>query len=290
MVSQTTPHSTPSPRLMRVIQERFSSPDYAPPKLPAVAMELMRMSQDPNMDRAQLVRVLERDALLAASVLRRARSPEFAGRHPATDLSQAIGRLGMRQLSDLVLLESIRGEVFRAPGYEKLMTALADHGQVTATIARIVCKVCGLPGEYAYMCGLLHDVGMQAGLLVLSHRRRSRPPVEQVWPAVLASHEEAGAQIADAWQLPPHIKQVMRLHHRVVDHSGFPNAMAAAVHVAEVTALELGFGHGGPEEEPVDPEAWTAAAELLELSESRFAEIRAQAVVAVDGMDSLGKH
>lgn len=288
MVGQAPSQSTPSPRLMRVIHERFSSPDYAPPKLPAVAMELMRMSQDANMDRAQLVRVLERDALLAASVLRRARSPEFAGRHPATDLSQAIGRLGMRQLSDLVLLESLRGEVFRAPGYEEIMTTLADHGQVTATIARIVCKVCGLPGEYAYMCGLLHDVGMQAALLILSHRKKRSPPVELVWPAILASHEEAGARIAEAWKLPPHIKQVMRLHHCVVDQ-GFPNAMAAAVHVAESTALELGFGHSGPEAE-VDAAAWMAAAELLELSDARLAEIRAQAVVAVDAIEGLSKH
>lgn len=272
-----------SPRLLRVVEERFSSPDYEPPKLPAVAMELMRMSQDANVSREALVGVLERDALLAARVLKRARSAAYGGRHPVTDLSQAVARLGLRQLSDLVLLESMRGEIFRTPGYDEPMVALADHGQVTAIVSRIVCKVCNIPGDFAYMCGLLHDVGMLAGLLVVSHRRRRPLPIEEVWPVIHAVHEEAGATIAEAWKLPPHIKQVIRLHHRVVDQ-GFPHAMAAAVLVAENTAIELGFGHGGPEGD-VDPAAWSAAVELLELDRTKLGQVRAESVVAVDGLD-----
>ena len=80
----------------------FRAPRYEPPLLPIIAVEFMALSQDPSVADADIMKVAERDPLLAAKVLRRAQRTPGAARRPARSLSEAAALLGSRGLRDIL--------------------------------------------------------------------------------------------------------------------------------------------------------------------------------------------
>jgi HD-like signal output (HDOD) protein len=148
-------------RLLRL----FASPSYQPPKLPQVALEIMELSQRPEVSFDEVSAVLEKDPLLAAKVLSIAQSAVYAPRSPILSLRQATIRLGLKTLRDLVLEAAVSMRVFRAPGYGEAMERLSRHSTATAYLLRALCRRTGIDAEYAFLCGLLHDVGLAACLL-----------------------------------------------------------------------------------------------------------------------------
>jgi HD-like signal output (HDOD) protein len=110
----------------------FASPAYEP----AVALEIVRLSQRADISFDHVGSVLERDPVLAAKVLSLALSAPFASRSPILSLKQAMVRLGLRELRDLVLEAALHLRVFRAPGYDALMARLSLHSTTTAYLTR----------------------------------------------------------------------------------------------------------------------------------------------------------
>src|SRR5678815_1107311 len=64
------------------LAELFSSPNYMPPSLPEVAIELLTLTRKPDIRLADLAHVIRRDPLLAGRVLRIARGAPYGGARP----------------------------------------------------------------------------------------------------------------------------------------------------------------------------------------------------------------
>jgi len=234
--------SAPDPSVLERIEAAFASPRYEPPLLPAAALQLLELSRKPEVSFRLVLDVLERDPMLAARVLKIAQSPVYVSGEPIRSLEQALLRLGLETLVQIFLQASLAAKVFRAPGYEAPMEALRRHSVVTAHIARLVCRATALPDEYAYLCGLLHDVGCAAALIVLgqtSDKSVARVPYERARPAVLAIHEKATSVVCATWKLPAEVTMVIANHHHPVI-GGHIHPMAAVVHVADALAVQLG--------------------------------------------------
>ena len=150
------------------LRQTLISPSYKPPLLPSIALELMKLTRQQDVSLVEVRNLLERDTLLAAKVLQLAQSALYSRGTPVRSLHEAISRLGLRTLGDLFLQTVLSMRVFRADGYDAPMAALMRHSTVTAHVARIACRMTALPDEYAFMCGLLHDAGMAAGLLIFA--------------------------------------------------------------------------------------------------------------------------
>src|SRR5690606_13090971 len=157
----------------------------------------------------------------------------------------AITRLGLKTLGDLFLREAMTARVFRAPGFQEPMEALRKHSIVVAELARDVCRRTGFPDEFAYMCGLLHDVGSAAAILVLADvgRGETTPAFDEVSGVIQTVHEESSGVLARAWKLPEDIHLVLANHHEFyID--GRVHPLAAAVCLADGLAAQAGAGFG----------------------------------------------
>ncbi len=143
-------------RLMRT----FSAPGYQPPRLPAVAMQLLTLSQQPDVEFSAVEALLEQDAMLAGELLSVGRSAHYSGRHQATSLHQTLIRVGLTQLRQVVLQASMNMRVFRSPAYGDCMERLRQHCRKMAHLCRIVASHTPLSEEESFLCGLLHDVGI----------------------------------------------------------------------------------------------------------------------------------
>lgn len=258
------------------LRRTLVAPSYKPPLLPSIALDLMKLTRQPDVSITEVRTLLERDALLAAKVLQLAQSALYSRGAPVRSLHEAISRLGLRTLGDLFLQTVLSMRVFRADGYDAPMSTLMRHSTVTAHVARIACRMTALPDEYAFMCGLLHDAGLAAGLLIFAESASSselqraprstrreprvsggpsarsgrpatplpqRPSYEELAAALDAVHEEASSILAEAWKLNPDIRIVIGSHHHLRS-GGRVHPLAAVVCVADWIASEAGARMG----------------------------------------------
>ncbi len=234
--------------IVREMEEYFDAPDYKPPVLPAIALEALELTSRPDVGLHRFQHLLERDQMLAGKVLRLARSPAYTPNPSAVrSLKQAVGRLGVAGIRDVVMEAALGSRVFRADRYATAMEHLALHCSATAHLCRLIGRRTPLDSEYAFLCGLLHDVGI-AGILLAMGDRARRGAAEDcwlVWPAIDTVHERASARMVERWGLPPDIALVVRNHHDVVI-DGYAHPLGAVVCLAEHLATTHGAAAMGP--------------------------------------------
>jgi HD-like signal output (HDOD) protein len=221
----------------------FNAPDYRPPTLPSVAMELLELSRNPNVDFGDIQTLLERDTMLTGRVMKLVRSPIYAGGAQVRSLRDAIVRLGLNTLRDIVLETCMHMRVFRADAFTDTMERLRKHSAFTGHLSRVICRYTAIEGEWAFLCGLLHDVGVAGTLIALAEGARKQPRLDliAVWPAIDRAHAQAGALMAGLWQLPIDIQLAVGHHHQV-RIEGFAHPLAATVCLADELAHGLGLG------------------------------------------------
>lgn len=227
--------------IVREVKNRFIAPDYQPPVLPAVALQLHELSRNPDVEIKQLVDLLETDSFLAADVMRRAHSPAFLTMGSCQTLHDAVMRLGLDNLRDIVWHVALNMRVFRSKIFAVPMEQLQKHSIVTAHMCRLVSSYTAFQSEYAFLCGLLKDVGLAAAFHVLE----AYPPIEDVdEQAVLmreleAMHAPISELICKLWDLPKDIQMVVG-HHDNPKIQGYAHPLASIVCIGQLLAQNLG--------------------------------------------------
>jgi HD-like signal output (HDOD) protein len=225
------------------LRAHFSSPGYTPPLLPAAALEVHGLTQQVDVDATKVVEVMRKDPMLAGRVLKIAQSAAFAPVGTITSLQDAVVRLGLRNLSEIAWEVSLGTRVFRSHAYGDAMEMVRRHSTACAYLARMVSSFTPLASEYAFLCGLLHDIGIAAAFIVLGEEKRTQAGYD---PAMLAMalqqcHQEASATVAGLWRLPADVTLVLGHHHDVVIN-GLVHPLAAVVALAEDLTRDVGLG------------------------------------------------
>jgi HD-like signal output (HDOD) protein len=182
--------------------------------------------------------------MLAARIMKLANSALYAGSYPVRTIRDAVVRFGLSSMRDMVMLVAADMRVFRAQGYEAVMERLRRHCTTTAHYARIVAQYTSLEAEYAFLCGLLHDIGIAALLIALCEeagRSRSLPEIGPLWPNIATVHEHVGGVLSRLWGLPADLALVVGNHHSITV-GGHRHPIVAILRIAEHFAIENGFG------------------------------------------------
>jgi HD-like signal output (HDOD) protein/GGDEF domain-containing protein len=130
--------------------------------LPAVAVEVLRLTGESRVDARALKDCIERDPALATRLLRVVNSSLFGVSRQVTDLGQALTLLGTRPLKMLVLGFSLPKDLFT--GLEA--SVLARYWRrtlVKAVAARDLAeRLWQASGDEPFIAGLIQDIGMLA--------------------------------------------------------------------------------------------------------------------------------
>ncbi len=225
------------------LRAHFASPGYQPPLLPAVALEVHNLARQADVDAEKVVAAMRKDPMLAGRVLKIAQSAAFAPTAQITSLRDAVVRLGLRNLSEIAWEVSLGMRVFRSASYAEPMEIVRRHSTACAHLARLVSSFTPIASEYAFLCGLLHDVGLAAALILLGEDKKTSSGIDPVMLAVALQqcHQEASAVVARLWKLPMDVQLVLGHHHDVVI-DGHAHPLAAVVAVAEELTRDFGMG------------------------------------------------
>jgi putative nucleotidyltransferase with HDIG domain len=252
------------------------------PTLPAVVTRLMALVNDPMVSAMDLAYTLREDPPLTARVLRMANSPVYGGRARVLSVPQAVLRLGMNEIRNVVMSLGVVRAVF-GPGRRLNHRAFWQHSLTVARATESLASA--LPpdpdghDEAAFAVGLLHDIGRlvldqvypeayDAALGIMEGSRVGLDEAER--QATGLDHAEIGALLAQRWGLPDPIVSGIAYHHRPAEALPSLRRTAVLARVAEQTAVAHGLGdpvEGASVEEPA--EGWR----LLGLHPTRVASV-----------------
>lgn len=222
--------------------------------MPPAIQEALALLRKPDPDMGALARIIEFDPGLTANVLHLVNSAYFGGMRSTTSVREAVLRLGMEQIFQLlvaaVAAPRLRKEI---KGYGLPAGRLLAHAMTTAVAAEAVGRQLRLPvPEHTFTAGLLSNVGkVVLGTFlevdaepILELAEAEDLAFEQAERAVLGiSHDEVGAALLEHWGLPEPLIYVVRWR---IDPDSAPDPDPALdlVHVGGVLAAMTGVGLG----------------------------------------------
>jgi HD-like signal output (HDOD) protein len=220
--------------------------------LPAVAVEVLRLTESPRVDVHALKECIERDPALTVKILRVVNSSLFGLPREVSDLNQALALLGIKPLKLLALGFSLPESLFLSAAREQLdwywKTSL-----VRAVAAREISEqLFQKPGDDAFLAGLLQDIGVlvllgelrQPYAAVLSEAIASQADLAEVERNALGfDHRQLTAGLLQHWNLPPLLTAAIGAAHdtRYWAHNKADHAhLVRVLHLAELFAQLIG--------------------------------------------------
>lgn len=225
------------------------------PPMPVSAIELTRLVLDPEVDIRDLKKVIERDPSAVGNLLHLANSVYFGGQGQIATVQDAIVRLGMKQVAQLVLGSSVAPMTRPSiKGYDLPPGGLLQHSVSAAVCTEELARALGLrPPDEAFTVGLLHDIGkivlgtfleIDVGPILTLSFDESVPFQEAEQRVLGIDHAEVGAALLDEWGLPDSLVEVIRWHHEPDRFPGDESLVLDLVHVADNLARMSGASTG----------------------------------------------
>ena len=228
-------------------------------EIPSIPLVLIRIIQTLDADTSsakELETLILHDPALSARILRLANSAFYSFPTRVKTISHAIALLGMNLVTSLAIGLNIfdsftRGAKSEASLINKLWTHSCGVGMLVREIW-IRCNHREKESEFAFLCGLLHDLGKVVLFKTYPGHYGSIFAIakSETDPAISAyeeqnygmDHAAIGAMLAQQWGFPPELVSVIRKHH---DPSAIKTPMVSAVMLADMLAKELKIGYDG---------------------------------------------
>lgn len=211
--------------------EMIASGELPLPVLPEVASQVLALVQRPDCDTARLAELLRRDPAMTAHVMTMVASPMYAGAIKISSVQQAIGRLGLETLTQIVLVVASKARVFAVPGFTKEVVASFHHALATALFAQEIAKARRSTVDVAFLAGLFHDFGQPVLLQALVDLAPAADPAD-VFAEVDAAHAVVGARLVTKWGMPAKVAEAVDRHH-----------VPTGCELATIVALADDFAH-----------------------------------------------
>ena len=139
-----------------VIAERLELP-----VMPELGLAVRRKTMDPNSSASDITRIVQADMMITTKLIQVANSAVYAGYEPVRSLNEAIARMGMRAVRNIVTGLTVK-HLFatRQPRLRRRMRDLWEHStRVAANCAVLARYRSDFDPEQALLAGLVHDVG-----------------------------------------------------------------------------------------------------------------------------------
>jgi len=184
--------------------------DLTLPSLPDIALKIRKAIEDESANSHKIAQVIQIDPAFTVRLIHIANSPLHRGRKKIESCPEAITRLGLKAVRDLIISFSLKA-VFNAksPLIKRRMHELWSHSSLVAAICAVLAKKTpGFDPDKAMLAGLTHDIGI---IPILTHAD-SHPELisnpKDLDQAIAHLRGQIGTLIMQKWDFPPDFLEI----------------------------------------------------------------------------------
>ena len=208
---------------LNAISEEFKNAIEAIPQFPENIARLSRLLGDPKAQMSEIAMQISNDVALTAELLKQVNSAAFALSVPCKNISDAVKLLGIRGIKNMLFtVGSLKTFASVSGNNEKLWKHAYQVAFYSYNLAMNFCAKDHAVVEDSYVCGLLHDMGkiifesahpdyLESVKSICNAKGISSELFEKIVSGV--NHGEIGARIAEKWNFPESLVEVIRYHH-----------------------------------------------------------------------------
>lgn len=214
------------------------------PSLPAIAIQILEVSQRPTVDMSEIAKVISQDPAICSKILRTVNSSYYARAHTISTISNALVVLGLQSVKTLVLTFSLVANLTKRPANGFVYVSYWKRSLYAATSAKTIAAAMHLVQlEEAFLGALLADIGMLVLETVIpdeygqlySQAASHAQLVELEQQKLGMTHADVGGYLAEQWGLPPVLSVPIGMSH---NPTGIPeSAMKRLTELVELAGF-----------------------------------------------------
>ena len=215
------------------------------PMIPGISVQVLQLTQDPDVCIADIIEVMGRDPVLAGRVLRAA---NLMVPQDVPSLARAVVLLGMRRVSTLALGVSLSATFGQKESRSEALEVVWRRSLYSALAGRMLAEEirAGVEDE-VFLGSLFQDVGMLGMFAAMGQeydelfqRAEDHELLVDIEQRVLGTdHARVGAAMAEAWSLPRQLTAAIACHHCPEDAAEETQLLARLVWGSRVAANVL---------------------------------------------------
>ena len=217
--------------------------------LPHVEIRLSKLISDENSTMREFEEVIRLDPTLVLRLLRLVNSSYYGLRQKINSISRALVFVGMKNLRNMVVTEALKGIVGKgSKNGMATRNGLWLHSATVGICGQMISeRIFEKKGEDAFLCGILHDIGMiiedqvEKDLFAQACKAydpESKSIIDYEREIIGTDHCELGSLLAKTWKLPPEIQEGIQDHHNVLDHVS-PSSVTGIIQTADYMACQM---------------------------------------------------
>lgn len=219
--------------------------------LPHIVTRLVQLVNDEDSTLQDFEEVIRLDPALVARLLTLVNSSYFGLTRKVDSISRAVALLGMKNLHNIAVTDAIQGMLRSDFGTAEFSPQrLWLHSAASSICCKMIAeRIFSINGDDAYLCGILHDIGLivemeteKETFLKLIERLVVDGPtiIELEQDLFQSNHCQIGYMLAKDWSIPDPIADAIRDHHQ--DNGAIiPHSPTGILQMSEYIIQQLGF-------------------------------------------------
>jgi len=225
------------------------------PTLPFVLHKIIQVIDDPKSSAEDLKKTIIKDQSISAKILSLANSAFYGMPNQVTDLTRAIVVLGFNTVVDVAMSVSVSKLFGKGESQEFDKSEFWVYSVATGEAAKMVADKLNIrQTEYAYLLGLLHDLGKvilsnffekEYDDIVFNTRANNVPLIKEEKKVFGFDHTDAARMLGTKWKLPDKILIPIAFHHQLDKLPVKYKKEIFLIHLSEYVTRESEIGFNG---------------------------------------------
>ena len=219
--------------------------------LPHVAIRLSKLISDENTTMQEFENLIKMDPTLVLRLLRTVNSSYYGLRQKVSTISRAVILIGMKNLRNMVITGALK-DTFGQSSNEDVFSRrqLWLHCAAVAICSQMISeRIFSQKGDDAFLCGILHDIGMIVEDQVAhdlfiqackTYEPKSKPITDYEREIIGTDHCTVGYLLIRDWKLPVEVQEGIKQHHKTLENIS-PSSITGIIQIAEYFVSKLNY-------------------------------------------------